>query len=174
MKVSDLMKALQGCEDFDISFSFQMPSGSFPDIHAVSNIEIQDIAYSDKKVVLGTDDPIPGMQSVVIPLSGGKQLVAEVCRQSFRLMTSPGHDPHYPREIFVFQRNADGTEQDIAYVGQKYDAMIEYEDGKYHILTADQYGDFDEPQEDVEIPDIENEEGKNNEQVQRNHLRKDV
>ena len=64
-------------------------------------------------------------------------------------MTSPGHDPHYPREIFVFQRNADGTEQDIAYVGQKYDAMVEYEDGKYHILTADQYGDFDEPQEDV-------------------------
>lgn len=52
--------------------------------------------------------------------------------------------------------------------------MVEYEDGKYHILTADQYGDFDEPQEDVEIPDIENEEGENNEQVQRNHLRKDV
>ena len=76
--------------------------------------------------------------------------------------------------IKVFQRNADGTEQDIAYVGQKYDAMVEYEDGKYHILTADQYGDFDEPQEDVEIPDIENEEGENNEQVQRNHLRKDV
>jgi len=142
MKVSDLIKALQGCEDFDISFSFQMPSASFPDIHAVSNIEIQDIAYADKKVVLGTDDPIPGLQLVVIPLSGGKQLVAE-----------PGHDLDYPREMYVFQRNADGTEQDIAYVGQKYNEAMEYEDGKYHILTADQYGDFEDPQEDVEIPD---------------------
>ena len=40
MKVSDLIKALQGCEDLDISFSFQMMSASFLDIHAFSNIEI--------------------------------------------------------------------------------------------------------------------------------------
>ena len=64
--------------------------------------------------------------------------------------------------MYIFQRNADGTEQDIAYVGQKYDAMIEYEDGKYHILTADQYGNFEDPQEYVEIPN-NNEEGENDE-----------
>lgn len=146
MKVSDLIKALQGCEDFDVEFSFQKPSASFPDVHAASNLEIQDIAYSDKKVVLGSDDPIHGLQSVVIPLSGGKQLVAE-----------PSHDPGYPREIFVFQRNADGTEQDIAYIGQKYTLSsdpVEYQDNTYEVLTVNQYGDFDKPHEDVEIPDI--------------------
>ena len=148
MKVSELISALKGFEDSDIEFSFDIPSASFPNIRTVSNLKIQDIAYSDKKVVLGSDDPIPGLQSVVIPLSGGKQLVAE-----------PGHDPHYPREIFVFQRNADGTEQDIAYIGQKHTLSsdpVEYQDNVYEVLTVNQYGDFDKPQEDVDIPEEEN------------------
>ena len=139
-----MIKALRGCEDFDVEFSFQMPSASFPDAHAVSNLVIRGIVYSDKKVVLGSDDPINGLQSVAIPLSGGKQLVAE-----------PGHDPDYPREIFVYQRNADGTEQDIAYIGQEYNAGIvpvEYQENVYQILTTNRSGDFEDPQEIVKIP----------------------
>lgn len=143
MKVSELISALKGFEDFDIEFSFDIPSASFPNIRTVSDLKIQDIAYSDKKVVLGSDDPIHGLQSVVIPLPGGKQLVAE-----------PGHDPHYPREIFVSQRNTDGTEQDIAYIGQKYTLgsdPVEYQDNAYEVLTVNQYGDFDRPQKNINL-----------------------
>lgn len=145
MKVSELISALKGFEDFDIEFSFDIPSASFPNIRTVSNLKIQDVAYSDRKIVLGSEDPTP-TPKISIPLSNGKQLVAE-----------PGHDPNYPRELYVSQRNADGTEQDIAYIGQKYTLSsdpVEYQDNVYEVLTVNQYGDFDKPQKYVEIPDI--------------------
>lgn len=53
MKVGDLIKALQGYEDFDIALAFEKLSSTFPDITTISNVVIWDIAYADKKIVLG-------------------------------------------------------------------------------------------------------------------------
>lgn len=95
--------------------------------------------------MLGSED-LASTQRIAIPLADGKQLVAE-----------SGHDRNYPREIYVSQRCADGTEQNIAYIGQKYTIdsyPVEYQDNTYEVLTVNPYGDFDKPQKDVEIPDI--------------------
>ena len=56
MKVGDLIKALQGYEDFDIALAFEKPSSTFPDITTISNVVIWDVSYSDKQVVLGARD----------------------------------------------------------------------------------------------------------------------
>lgn len=53
MKVGDLIKALQGYEDFDIALAFEKPSSTFPDITITTNVVVWDVSYSGKKIVLG-------------------------------------------------------------------------------------------------------------------------
>lgn len=87
------------------------------------------------------------MGKVDIDLGNGKHLIAEA-----------GKDPSYPREIFVYQQNADGTQQDIAYIGQDYvpaSDPAEYADGVYRVMTADKDGNFEWPNGTVRLPDPE-------------------
>ena len=80
-------------------------------------------------------------QRIEIPLPDGSFLVAEA-----------GQDPDFEREIYIFRKNPDGTEQDIVYVGQKYDLgsdPTEYIENAYRVLTVDKKGDFDGPSVEI-------------------------
>lgn len=86
--------------------------------------------------------------SIEIKLPNGKYLVASV-----------GEDPNYPNEIYVYQRDVDGTERDIAYIGQSYvpgSDPAEYVDNEYRVMTADDNGNFGVPKEVVRLNPTEN------------------
>lgn len=53
MKVGDLIKALQGYEDFDIALAFEKPSSTFPDITTITNVVIWVFRIQISKWCLG-------------------------------------------------------------------------------------------------------------------------
>jgi hypothetical protein len=83
-------------------------------------------------------------QRIEIPLPDGSFLVAEA-----------GQDPNFAREIYIFRKNPDGTEQDIICLEQKYDLGSDgdpaYIDNAYRVLTVDKTGDFEGPSVDIEL-----------------------
>lgn len=58
MKVKDLINELKNLEDFDVEFHFddRLMSDEPFNFRKFSNINIDDISYSDKVVVLGGDE----------------------------------------------------------------------------------------------------------------------